>query len=133
GVEPLQQKLGRAARDAQEVAEPGERDLALALALLDKRALGFLVRSRSDDEAVADADKPALLFEKTREVAVVEPHRIRPRLFEPGLERLGLLGLVSESSRRARQVSLASPALELEERKDRLGPRCTAQQLGRPE
>ena len=37
GVEALEQELRGAARDAEQVAEAGERDLARALALLDQR------------------------------------------------------------------------------------------------
>src|SRR5437588_11041898 len=70
GVEPLEQKLRRPARDAEQVTEAGEGDAAGGGALLDEHALRLLVGRGADCVAVTDLDEPALLLEEARELAV---------------------------------------------------------------
>src|SRR5439155_25931090 len=128
-VDALQEGLRRPAGDAGPAAEAGERDLPGALALLDERALGLLVGADTDGEAVTDAHQPAACFQESRKVAVVDPDRAQPGLLELGLQRLGLLGLVSKSRGRPREEDLAASPLELQERQDRLRPRRSGEQV----
>ena len=67
GVEALEEELRRLAADAEQVAEPRERDAAVRLELRDECGARVRVRRRRDRVAVADADEAAPLLEEAGE------------------------------------------------------------------
>src|SRR5207253_2020017 len=128
-VEALEQELGRAAGDPEQVAEAREGDPAGRLAFADESGTGELVGRRRDRETVAHAREPALLLEEACELRVLDLDRVARRLPERGLEPLGLDLALAERGDDTREIRLRAAALEPEERCDLGRPRLGGKQL----
>src|SRR5215210_6959918 len=123
-VEALQQELGRAARDAERVAKAGECDRRQRM----ERVAAPLVERFGDREAVTDPPELPSGLQEGGELAVLDTHQVFGG--EPVLQ-LDCCGLVITQLRGgAGREGLPVAALDVEERRDRRGPRLRRQQLG---
>src|SRR6185503_8426640 len=111
-----------APRDPEQVAEPGERDRARPVALLDEGRPRALVGVARDGEAVADADERPLLLEEDGETGVRHLRRLQAGCVEARGELVRLARPPAERPRSAGEVELRAAPLEPEERDDRGRP-----------
>src|SRR5205823_11158360 len=122
-VEALEQKLRRAPRDTQRVAETRQGDRLERVQCLAPA----LVELGRDREAVADPLQPPGRFEESGELSVLDPgHAFGGEL---RLEAFGGLGLVAEGGGGTRRIGLAATPLDVQQRQDRRRPGLMGEQL----
>ena len=90
GVERLEQRLGVLARDAEPVAQLGQRHAAGGAGQLDRRGPRLLERLGREGQVASGPHRPALLDERRERGRILRPQRRRLQRArgQPGVQRL---------------------------------------------